>query len=399
MLTNRDRANQILESQGLLGVLGTTPENVGYITGFWAPTTWRHRTRKAWALLPADRAKRPSLILSVTIADVVVQQGLQDLNLYYYGDFYYEGTPTDTLSRELLSNISDAQHFQTPEEALVAAVSDAGMGHGAIGIDEWGMPATSRDFLLSKLTNLRHRDAYDLMRQIRMIKTSAEIDRQRRVAAITERAFLDAVKAVGPGVTEREVSMAFELSVIEQGALPTLIVIGGGRHGGLPTAIPGSYELQTGDLMRFDIGAFYDRYHSDLARTVVVGQPTIEGRQMYEAVRHGLDVALDVVKPGNTAADVFRAAIRGVEESGIVPYRRHHCGHGQGVEGYEPPMISADDNTVLEPGMVLCVETPYYRLHVGGVQIEDIVVVTETGYEAITTLPRGLIQAGVGLVT
>jgi len=399
MLTNRIRATEILEAEDLLGVLGTTPENVGYISGFWAPTTWRHRTRKAWAFLPANRLKKPSLIVSVTIADVIVQQGLRDVDMYYYGDFYYDGQPVDALARGLLENISAASRFETPEQALTAALTDAGVGTGAIAIDEWGMPAASRAVISSQLPQASQRDAYDLMRKIRMIKTSDEVERLRRVAAITEGGFLDALAVVGPGVTEREVSQAFELSVVRQGAIATLVVIGGGRHSSFPTAIPGPYVLQDGDLMRFDIGCFFERYHSDMARTVVVGQPTEEGRLMYEAVRHGLDEALKQVKPGNTAADVFRAAIQGVEARGVRPYRRHHCGHGQGVEGYEPPMISADDNTVLEPGMVLCVETPYYRLDVGGVQIEDIVVVTKSGYEAITTLPRGLIASGAHVVT
>jgi Xaa-Pro aminopeptidase len=102
-----------------------------------------------------------------------------------------------------------------------------------------------------------------------------------------------------------------------------------------------------------------------------------------------------MMRPGVVAKDVFNTAVQTVIEAGIPTYQRQHVGHGIGVEYYDLPVLTPDSDTVLEAGMVFEVETPYYRLGVGGAFIEDTVVVTETGAEIITTLSRDLIVLDV----
>ncbi len=99
---------------------------------------------------------------------------------------------------------------------------------------------------------------------------------------------------------------------------------------------------------------------------------------------------LEVLRPGVTAREVFEAAVRATREAGIPGYRRHHVGHGVGLDTYDPPLLDATTETVLEPGMVLEIETPYYELGFGGVQVEDTVLVTDAGCRLLTRTPREL---------
>ena len=97
-----------------------------------------------------------------------------------------------------------------------------------------------------------------------------------------------------------------------------------------------------------------------------------------------------MIRPGVSAEQVFDVAVSAVEAAGLAPYRRHHCGHAIGTEVYERPVISPGSSTALEPGMVFCVETPYYEIGWGGMMIEDSLVVTDTGVEMLTTSDRSL---------
>ena len=103
-------------------------------------------------------------------------------------------------------------------------------------------------------------------------------------------------------------------------------------------------------------------------------------------------MALEMIKPGVTGAEIFAAAVKAVRQTGIPHYGRQHVGHGLGLglSGYDQPLLAPGDHTPLEAGMVICVETPYYELGWGSVQIEDMIVVTEDGHRRLTTMSRDL---------
>jgi Xaa-Pro dipeptidase len=105
----------------------------------------------------------------------------------------------------------------------------------------------------------------------------------------------------------------------------------------------------------------------------------------------GEEQILEKIQPGVTAGELFEVAIERVK-MGIPQYKRHHVGHGIGLEIYEPPMLVPHSDFELQPGMVLCVETPYYELEWGGLQVEDMIVVTENGYRLLTKSNRELIE-------
>jgi len=153
---------------------------------------------------------------------------------------------------------------------------------------------------------------------------------------------------------------------------------------------PSPREIRRGDVIRFDVGGRYNHYRADIARNAVLGEPSAKVKTFHHAIRAGLLRAIEMVKPGARAADIFEASVETVRREGLPHYKRNHVGHGIGLDGYDAPDFSPGSKEVLEENMVICLETPYYELGFGGLQVEDMVVVTDTGYETLTHLPRGL---------
>src|SRR2546430_2534085 len=147
---------------------------------------------------------------------------------------------------------------------------------------------------------------------------------------------------------------------------------------------------RAGDLVRFDLGCLWGAYRSDISRTAVLGAPSDKQARYYAAILAGERAAIAAMKPGVPVSRLFDLAVRVTREAGMPHYQRHHVGHGIGLEPYDPPTINATTNTALEPGMVFCVETPYYEHAMGGVQVEDAVEVTPTGARTLTRSSQDL---------
>jgi Xaa-Pro aminopeptidase len=185
-------------------------------------------------------------------------------------------------------------------------------------------------------------------------------------------------------VTERDAALVYEQEVRRRGAQPFFTVITIGERAALADVYPSARALRRGDLVRFDLGCLYRWYRSDISRTAVLGPPSDKQARYYAAILAGERAAIALMKPGVPVSRVFDTAVRVTREQGLPHYQRHHVGHGIGLEPYDPPTINAATQTALEPGMVFCVETPYYEHGWGGVQVEDAVEVTPTGVRMLT---------------
>jgi Xaa-Pro aminopeptidase len=191
-------------------------------------------------------------------------------------------------------------------------------------------------------------------------------------------------------MTEQELAVIVARTLVEGGAMPRFVVVTSGPRAALADALATGRQLAPGDLVRFDVGGILDGYWSDIGRTAVVGEPSGTQQRLYDAILAGEEEELARIRPGMPANELFDAAIAAVERRGLFPYRRHHCGHGIGLNVYEPPIVSPGVAREIEPDMVFCLETPYYEIGWGGMMVEDTIVVTEDGHRMFNVSDRSL---------
>ena len=164
---------------------------------------------------------------------------------------------------------------------------------------------------------------------------------------------------------------------------------------------PSNYQIKQGDVIRLEGGCRFEWNFADTGRTAVVGPGDGKLERIYAAILAGERAALELVRPGVQPSELFNAAVAAVRKAGLADYRRHHVGHGIGLEMYEMPLLVPSGKRsdihdigkgemLLEANMVVNVETPYYELGLGGFQIEDTVVVTSSGFEYLTQAPRDI---------
>lgn len=389
MFLNVPRAQRILHDQGLDGLLaaGAIP-NVFYLSGVW-------RRADVAAAIHRDRPAAPVIAIPRSEVDYALEAVPGLAGVVSYGTFYREldaAAPLSEREARVRALGVDLEPRPTFLEALIGMLAELGLARGAVGYDERGLDPALVEALERRLPDLSLVRAAATFRQIRMVKTAEEIERLSQAVRITEEAITEAVGGAREGMAEREMSLAFEVAQVRRGAQPGIGHVGFGRSGALGMLNFPEDRLRRGDLIRFDVGCIYRGYASDTARTFGCGRPPDKALKYYDAIVAGEDRAIGMIAPGVTAAEVFEASVEAVRRAGIPHYRRQHVGHGIGVglAGYDPPLLAPGDRTVLEPGMVLEVETPYYELGMGGLQVEDTVVVTEEGCRVVTTLSRRL---------
>jgi Xaa-Pro dipeptidase len=232
--------------------------------------------------------------------------------------------------------------------------------------------------------------------ELRMAKDGTEIGDMRRAVGIAERAMQRLLDdgAIRPGRAELEVAADLKIAMLHEGgqgdAFPPIVVAG--PNSASPHAGPSQRPLAEGDLIVIDWGTTYEGYRSDITRTFVLGAPTPEMVKIHDAVLAANQSGRLAARPGIPAQEVDRAARRAITLAGYGQYFIHRTGHGLGLETHEPPYLVEGNLELLRPGMTFTVEPGIYLPGVGGVRIEDDVVVTEDGSETLTTLPRELLS-------
>lgn len=399
-LLNQPLISKLMARENLQVLVAATPPNVFYLTGYYSLTHWMMAGAEVYAVKSSDPDLPPSLVLPISDADNLAEQNPQVGPLFVHGTFHVEAGQNRDQNRpedpwlndatELLRKLIVMPLLASARAALVEAVAALGTSSLRIGLDEKRISPDLRQELADKFTQHHFIPASDLITKARMIKTPEERDRLRQSALITEAGMMAVIDQLYEGMIELEAQMVFETTLISRGARPGFTVIGFGPHSAYPNATPSHLKLRLGDMVRFDAGCIYKNYWSDLSRGAVFGQPSKKIKQYYQALIQGQDAAISLIKPGIKAGVVFEAAVQAVRKAGIPNYQRQHVGHGIGLEVYDPPILSPNSEAVIEEGMVLCVETPYYELGFSGFQIEDTVVVTPNGCEILNQTERKL---------
>jgi Xaa-Pro dipeptidase len=279
-----------------------------------------------------------------------------------------------------------------PTSAFHAAAAVLGGRGRPIAVEALGMRVLEWSLLAQAFESPTPIPAEPLLARLRMVKGPEEIAAIRRAIAAAEAALQQWLPEVRPGMTEREATRRLIQACFAAGAdaLAFEPIVVAGPNAALPHATPSDRPMGPGELMIVDFGVIVDGYVSDLTRTFVLGEPDPETARIYEVVREANAAGRAAVRPGIPAEAVDRAARAVIEAAGYGAYFPHRTGHGLGLEVHEPPYLVAGDATPLQPGMIFTVEPGIYLPGKGGVRIEDVVVVTETGGESLTAFPREL---------
>jgi Xaa-Pro aminopeptidase len=225
---------------------------------------------------------------------------------------------------------------------------------------------------------------------LRMIKDSEEAEAIRRSCRLVSQNLEEIRSLLRPGMRETEIAALFEYSLKMNGAdrVGFETIVASGPRSAMPHAHPSQREVGSAEFLKLDGGAQWQGYHSDMTRTWVLGSATSQQKQIFQIVLEAHDEAISAVRPGMLAEELDGVARRVIEEAGYGAYFGHGTGHGVGLSVHEKPRIGKDSQTPLAEGMAFTIEPGIYLPGVGGVRIEDTVLLTESGVEVLTTASR-----------
>ncbi|NGO51365.1 M24 family metallopeptidase [Allomesorhizobium camelthorni] len=282
---------------------------------------------------------------------------------------------------------------QGPVAALAAALEDVGAsGAKNVVLDET-MRADFALLLLGALPNAGHAFTERTLGRLRMRKDESEYRKIKMNAGIADRTMQKAFASIRPGMTEQELAQIIRDQFAAEGATPAFWIVGSGPNGAFPHHQTGGRELQDGDAIVIDIGGRKDGFPSDITRMAVVGEAPEGYGQVHSIVEKAVQAALKAARPGVMAKEIDAAARKVIVDAGYGEYFVHRTGHGLGIDGHEPPYITATSETLLEEGMVFSIEPGIYIPGRFGIRLEEIVILREDGPEIFSDLPRDLFVA------
>jgi Xaa-Pro dipeptidase len=349
----------------------TSEKNIRYLTGFHTQI-WISPTRPRYVILPLEA--EPVAIVPVTNVPGFRQTSwIADVRSW----------PAPRPQDDGVSLVVDA---------LRTCVRPGGRVGAELG-PETRIDMPAGDFLRIRdaLAGLRLEDASPVLRPLRMVKSDHEVVRLRRIAGLASEAFARLPARLRPGQTEREVYGILHRLLVEQGAdkVPYLVPVSGGDGYEQINMGPTDRVLQPGDLLFIDVGATWRGYFCDFDRNFALGRAADAYRTAYERVYEATEAGLAAVRPGRTAAEVWRAMAAVLDPNGRAETPVGRMGHGIGLDITEPPSLAAGDETVLDVGMALTIEPSLVWPAPAGrgrrlMVHEENIVVTADGCELLT---------------
>lgn len=343
---------------GFDALVAMSPENATYTAGVAIPSQSLIRQRHVFCLVPASGAPR-MIVVNMEESFARANACIDDIRAYN-------------------------EFTESPVEFLVDAIKALGLERAKIGIELDYLPARDYAKLKALLPRATFKDAEAFFENLRMIKTHEEIEKLRLVGRAAEKVHHDSFGKLEPGMTELDLAGLIVKGLYAEGVDYILkLVVGAGERCSHANPGPTNNVVKQGDMIRADIFGSLGGYLSDVARTAVVGEPTDFQRETWRKLIEARALILENIRPGVHSQEIYRKFSNKFKEMGLEPI--NFVGHGLGLTLHEEPYINKFSDTVLEPGMVLCVE-PYYMMvdQNMGFQIEDEIVVTENGYELIT---------------
>lgn len=301
---------------------------------------------------------------------------------YIFSDFRY---------LEMVQSISWMEYVDVLK--TVPADFLAGCGEKRIGLEKDYLPLGDYLKFSEKLEGKTLVPTAGLVEELRMIKDEFEIEATRKAEEIGCMAFTHMCDFIEPGMTEKEISaeLGHQMMVLGAEGLSFDTIVASGPNGSKPHAVPGDKKVEKGEFITMDFGCLYSGYCSDMTRTVALGQPTQEMRDVYNIVLEAQLACCDFVKAGITGVEGDAAARDIIVKAGYGEYFGHGTGHGTGLEIHELPRLSLKYEGIIPENATTSVEPGIYLPGRFGVRIEDLAIVTANGIINLADSPKELI--------
>lgn len=392
---NLERARAEMKKRGIDGLLATTPANFFYTTGFLAVLAGR----PGISVVPADPNREPAMLVA-TYNEKVARHISSQKDIRTYPIWIEIVDVQDIVKNKIKRQEKPAQFdFKEIYSRLGNILKDKGFQGGTIGIEKDSYTPKAYSLLEEYNPKTRFVDAEALFWDLRSIKTPEEIQILKSALQITEMGLKAMVDGKVEGATIGELYYRYKMGVMrginKENAMSfelSRAMISVGDH--FASVRKPDYKISKGQSIYCDMGLTLNGYLSDIGRTFMVGKPTDLHKKIFGAIKAGYEAALAKLGPGVKMKEIFESAVGTTRKAGLDWYTRGHMGHSVGVApgAEQPPFISATEERVFEPNMVICLEAPLYVEGLGGFQIEDEILITEKGYEVWNTLPRDMVE-------
>jgi len=263
-----------------------------------------------------------------------------------------------------------------------------------LGIESTRFRFLEVELVRSAFPNITLQIADTMLKDLRISKNDQEINSVKKAVKIAEIAMIETHKSITIGKSEIEIANELTFQLIKAGSstdLPFPPIVASGPNSANPHAAPSPRKLQSGDMVVIDWGATHSGYVSDITRTYAIDTINDELKEIYSIVKASNLAGRNAASNNVSACDIDKASRDVINKSGYGDYFIHRTGHGIGMEAHEPPYITNENQLVLQPGNLFTVEPGIYIPGMGGVRIEDDVVITEKGSVTLTSLDRELI--------
>ena len=352
-----------MERSGIAAVVLTSSTNLRYLTSL----AYHSGERLALAVVP--REGEAGFVLPAMEAERVRVASTVPFRLYPWSD------------------------AEPAEGALRRCVDELGLRGKRLAIENLSMRVFELRALEGAAGGATLVDAAPLFNALRVVKDETELAAMREAAGLIDASLTALLPRIRPGMTEREVASAWVREILNTGSEGVAFecIVASGANGAFPHHTTGSRKLERGDLVILDGGCRHEGYASDITRTVAIGNPSEELRRIYEVVKQANAAGCAAARPGATGRSIDAAARKVITDAGYGPQFLHRTGHGLGLDVHEAPYIAADQEGVLPVGCVFTVEPGIYVQGLGGVRIEDDVVLTAGGHEVLTRSARELV--------
>ncbi|ETT63899.1 peptidase M24 [Paenibacillus sp. FSL H8-457] len=351
-----------MKDQGWDHVLVTDPKHVYYLTGF--------------ASDPHERFL--GLLLSPANDPVLIVPAL------------------DANAAEAASTVKNIVTHQDTDNPYLLLKEQIQGSAGTLALEKDQLTVSRYEQLRQHVNADRIEDVGIALRDLRIRKSAEEVKIIKNAVRLVEDVLTQGMARVKIGISELELVAELEYLMKKLGAdapsFATMVL--SGPNTALPHGVPGARRIEAGDLLMFDLGVYAGGYASDITRTFAVGDLKPEAVNIYETVLAANLAGIQAVKPGVTYGSIDQAARKVIDDAGYGHAFVHRLGHGLGMDVHEYPSVHGLNQDILQPGAVFTIEPGIYLQGVGGVRIEDDVIVTGDGVEVLTSFPKELTVIG-----